>query len=435
MSNTKLKSVYSTFVLAASVVTLTACGGNSDSSDEAGGENSEGAVNLEYFIASEEGNPDYEVFMDSVEQFDQDHPDINLQIESVAHNDYSTRLTTQAAGGELPDMFQITPISALQNIVESGSAGSIDNIKDHWIDNGLLTEESFDEFTMDGSTYALPLSTTPTQFIYYDEDMLAEVGYDTFPESYDEFIALINDLNEAGTTPISLGNSSPWVLQSVYISGFADRFTGSDFLNQVMSGERSFTDPEFIDALEIVEELVEIDAFNEDFNTIDNEQMVDKFLQGNSAMMIDGNWSASTVAENKPEDKNIGITSMPLGDTNSIPTTMGTVSAINSDLSGEKREAAELFLKEVYDKEVFEGFLSLGVPVPSDIEIPEDELEPLSLEMIEITQESKPAPVYDAVLPTGLIDTMQNGLQSITIGESTPEEVAEEVQAEVEVEE
>ncbi|RSL33539.1 extracellular solute-binding protein [Salibacterium salarium] len=434
MKSKNSKTVYSTFIVLTTVAALTACG-NSDSSGETSENNTDEAVNLEYFIASEEGNPDYEVFMESVEQFDQEHSDINLQVESVSHNDYSTRLTTQAAGGELPDMFQITPISALQNIVESGSAGSIDNIKDHWIDNGLLTEESFDEFTIDGSTYALPLSTTPTQFIYYDEDMLAEVGYDSFPESYDEFIALINDLNDAGTTPISLGNSSPWVLQSVYISGFADRFTGSDFLNQVMSGEKEFTDPEFVDALEIVEELVEIEAFNEDFNTIDNEQMVDQFMQGNSAMMIDGNWSASTVSENKPEDKNIGIASMPLGDTNSIPTTMGTVSSINSDLSGEKREAAELFLKEVYDKEVFEGFLSLGIPVPSDIEIPEDELDPLSLEMIEITQESEPAPVYDAVLSTGLIDTMENGLQSITIGEATPEEVAEEVQAEVQVEE
>ncbi|WP_026702643.1 ABC transporter substrate-binding protein [Salibacterium aidingense] len=435
MKNNNPNVIWNTLLLSIITASLTACGNSSTSNEEEDENNTDGTVDLEYFVASEEGNPDYEVFMESVREFDESHPDINLQIDSVSHNDYSTRLTTQAAGGELPDMYQITPISALDNIVKSGSAGTIDNIKDHWIDNGLLTEESFDEFVMEGSTYALPLNTNPTQFIYYDEDMLEKAGYDTFPETYDEFISLINDLNEAGTTPITLGNSAPWVLQSVYLSGIADRFTGSDFLEKVMNGEKKFTDPEFIKALEVIEELVEVEAFNEDLNTIDNEQMVNKFLQGNSAMVIDGNWSASTISENKPEDKNIAIASLPLGDSNSIPTTMGTVSAINSDLSDKKREAAEMFLKEVYDEDVFKGFLSLGRPVPSDIKIPEDDIEPLSLEMIELTQTSDPAPVYDAVLPTGIIDTIQNGLQSITIGEATPEEVAENIQAEVQIEE
>ncbi|WP_416147489.1 ABC transporter substrate-binding protein [Salipaludibacillus sp. HK11] len=435
-SNVKRISMFALFIGAAGI--MVACGNSEESSgsnESSDGNEANDVVEIEYFVASQAGEPDYELFIDAVNQFDEDHPNIDLKIESVAHNDYSTRLTTRAAGGELPDIFQITPISALTNIVNSGSAGSISDFKDHWIDEGLLTEDSLSEFTMDGEVYALPINSNPTQFIYYDVDMLSDVGYDSFPESYDEFIQLINDLNDADITPISLGNSSPWVLQSVYLSGIADRFTGSDFLDQVQSGERKFTDSDFVEALEVIEELVELEAFNEDLNTIDNQQMVNNFLQGNSAMVIDGNWSSATIAENSPDDKNIDIAIFPLGDSNTIPTTMGNVSAINSDLSEEKRAAVETFLKEVYNEDVFSGFLSLGKPVPGDIDIPEEDLDPLSVKMIELIQSADQSPVYDAVLPTGIINTMQNALQSITIGEYTAEEAAEEIQKEVTIEE
>lgn len=56
------------------------------------------------------------------------------------------------------------------------------------------------------------------------------------------------------------------------------------------------------------------------------------------------------------------------------------------------------------------------------------ELEPLFLDMLELSRQSPPAPVYDAVLPQAVNNVLQNELQAITIGRSTPEEAAQNIQ-------
>ena len=64
--------------------------------------------------------------------------------------------------------------------------------------------------------------------------------------------------------------------------------------------------------------------------------------------------------------------------------------------------------------------------MPANVEIPED-ASPYLKEMLELTNKGT-APVFDSVIPTQVTDVMQNGLQALTIGRGTPEELAQEVQ-------
>ena len=69
-----------------------------------------------------------------------------------------------------------------------------------------------DAYTFDGKTYGLPLGTS---FLttWYNKDMFAEVGYDTYPTNWDEFIDVCEKLKEAGHTPITCGDNSSFVIQ------------------------------------------------------------------------------------------------------------------------------------------------------------------------------------------------------------------------------
>lgn len=405
---------------------LTACGNDSGS----GGDDD--VVTLSYWKSADTGRPDFEAFMEVVNKFNDEHEDIQLDVNTTPNDDYRTRLNTRAAGGDLPDVFQVWPGAELRPLVEAGAVEPIDDIEDHWIDSGLLEEGSFDEFTIEDNTYAVPVNSNPTHFIYYNKEMLSETGHDSFPEDYEGFLQLIEDLKDEDVTPISLGNSGGWVLQSVYISTIADRFTGPDFLEDVENGDRKFTDPEFIQGLEVIEELNNMEAFNNDLNTIDSMQMIDQFLQEESAMVMDGNWAATEIIENKQEDQDIGLATIPLGERNSISNTMGSASAINSDISDEKKAAAKEFLKWLYNEELFEELQAVGRIVPTNVENPNDELDPLIKEMMELTQEAENAPVYDATLTPSLNDELENQLQALTLGEATPEEIGEALQKEVE---
>ncbi|WP_022792920.1 extracellular solute-binding protein [Marinococcus halotolerans] len=406
---------------------LAACGNESGS-----GGGDDDVITLSYWKSADTGRPDFEAFMKIVNKFNDEHEDIQLDVNTTPNDDYRTRLNTRAAGGDLPDVFQVWPGAELRPLVEAGAVEPIDDIEDHWLDSGLLEEGSFDEFTIEDNTYAVPVNSNPTHFIYYNKEMLSEAGHDSFPEDYEGFLQLIEDLKDEDVTPISLGNSGGWVLQSVYISTIADRFTGPDFLEDVENGDRKFTDPEFIQGLEVIEELNNMEAFNTDLNTIDSMQMIDQFLQEESAMVMDGNWAATEIIENKQEDQEIGLATIPLGERNSISNTMGSASAINSDISDEKKEAAKEFLKWLYNEELFEELQAVGRIVPTNVENPNDELDPLIKEMMELTQEAENAPVYDATLTPSLNDELENQLQALTLGEATPEEIGEALQKEVE---
>ncbi len=120
---------------------------------------------------------------------------------------------------------------------------------------------------------------------------------------------------------------------------------------------------------------------------------------------------------------------MPLNDKKTISTVAGTGVAINSDLEGEKLEAAHTFLKYVYNQELWEELIKVGRPIIANVEVPEDaDLHPLQEEMLDLIAESEPAPVYDATLIPAVNDQLENELQSITVGGSTPEEAAENIQ-------
>ncbi len=286
---------------------LAACSGGSDEeSSSDGASNNEDAVELTFWKSEDIGRADYEAFMDVVEKFDEEHPDINLQVDTTPNADYRTRLNTQAAGGQLPDVFQVWPGAELEPLVEGEAVQPISDIVSYWTEEtGLLDEEDFEDFSVDGNPYAVPANTNPTHMIFYDKDMLADAGFEEFPTTYDEFLQLVDELNANDITPMALGNSDAWVLQSVYISTIADRFTGNDFLEGVANGERAFTDDDFVQSLEVIDELVKKEAFNEDLNTIDSSQMIDYFLQGRAAMVMDGNWGISAILENMPEDKKL----------------------------------------------------------------------------------------------------------------------------------
>ncbi|WP_260681899.1 extracellular solute-binding protein [Alkalicoccobacillus porphyridii] len=419
------KYVYSGAAIA-TLAALTACGGNTE---DAGGANSDGVVELSFWASANPDRDDFKLTMERVEQFNEEHDEIQINVETTAHADYRTRLNTQAAGGQLPDIFQVWPGAELQPLVDGEAVGSLNNIVDHWTEDDLLNDDALADFTFDGEVYAIPTAQNPTSFVFYNVDMLNEMGYEEFPDTYDDFKKLIEDVREQDMTPIALGNSASWPLQSVYISTIADRFTGNDFIPEVLEGNRSFTDDDFVEALGVIEEMVEIGAFNEDLNTLDDNQMLEYFLQERSAMVIDGNWGAISMLTNKPDDMNIGIAPFPLGDTPTISTVYGNSWAVNSDLEGEEREAAETFFKWMFSEDFYQELIGVGRIVAADVEAPEGaDLDPLFVDMLELTQASPPAPVYDAVLPQAVNNVLQNELQAITIGRSTPEEAAQNIQ-------
>lgn len=374
--------------------------------------------------------PEYELMKSRVEAFEEEHPDIKIDLETVAQDQYMTKLRTMATGRELPDLIQAWPGAELEPLVEGGLLMPLDEeFVDNWKDK-LISSDFMKNYEIDGKHYAIPVNVSFTSFIFYNKELLAEAGYDGIPETYEEFKEMIIALKDAGITPIGAGNKAKWPLQSSYLSVISDRITGSDFLPQVLNGEKKFTDPEFIEALAVIQELVELEAFNEDINTIDNNQMQDYFMQGRSAITIEGNWANGKLRVDNPEGDNIGIALFPAieGGKGSPDITSGVSNggiALNSELTEEKKEAAYKFLEFFHSEEFYQEMQAVQL-TPASVDVP-DGVDDAIIDLIELTSNGA-APVLDGILPIPVTDVLEDGIQGIILGETTPEQVAEEMQ-------
>jgi len=369
--------------------------------------------------------------LDQVKAFEAAHPNIKIKMEPIPHDQYKVKLKTSAAGKQLPDVFQVWPGAELEPLVTANVIQPIDGIVEQWKDT-MIPADLLTAYQVDGKQYAIPGNQNYTHVIYYDKDQVAAAGFAEFPTNYEDFKTLVTKLKEAGHVPIALGNKGKWVLQSCYISTIGDRYTGASFLERALAGEAKFTDPEFVDGLRVIQELSEMEAFNSDMNNIDNNQQRDIFVQGKAAMMIEGSWAITDLVAKAPKEKNIGIAFFPAvdggkGDPKAVSSVVGTGLAINSSLSGAEKEAAETFMKFFYSEDFYKNMMAAGIVVPASVPAPED-APALFREFVEKAQQTSFAPVYDALLPAPMTDAINNGLQALSIGAITPEQLAADLE-------
>ena len=254
-------------LLAVLMLFVTACGGNSaGSTNNAGSSGTEPTITLTMMHPWTTPNVDNEVYKERIAEFEKQHPNIIIKQDGVPSAQYKTKLRTLAAANNLADINVIWPGADLDPLAAGNLLQPINDMMDNW--GSILPEYALSGFNVDGQQYAIPTKQNFVDIIYYNKEMFAQVGYDQFPDTYEGFIDVITKLKEAGITPISLGNKEQWPLQSTYVSGIGDRFTGSDFLPAVLEGKAKFTDPDFVKALAVIDDLTKLGAFNTDANNM-----------------------------------------------------------------------------------------------------------------------------------------------------------------------
>lgn len=418
----------------AALAFVTACGQASDNAAETtdtngsnAGSNSEETITLTFMHPWTAPNPDNDVYKARIAAFEEQYPNIKIEQDAVAAAQYKTKLFTQAAGNSLADINVLWPGSELDPLVDGDLLMPLNDHMDYW--NGLVREDALAGFNKNGNQYGIPTKQNFVDIIYYNKEMFAQVGYDKFPETYEEFIDLIKKLKEAGITPISLGNKEKWPLQSSYMSTLTQRFAGKDFLQNVIDGKAKFTDERFVQAVAVIDELTKLEAFNVDANNMDSVQAQDYLIQGNAAMHVSTATVDGRIRINNEEGDKFGIALFP-----KMSEEDGNVAAgvpqygigIKKGLSEEKQAAAIEFLKFFVSEDLYHELTEAGIMVPANIEIGDD-VSPYLKEMMELTSNGS-TPVFDSIIPTQVVKEFENGLQGLTIGQGTPEQVAEDIQ-------
>lgn len=367
--------------------------------------------------------------------FREAHPNLRLVEEGLPTDQFKERLFTVAAANEMPDIFVLFPDSTTKHFVNGDLLMPINsflNNRPEWRDRFL--PGSFDDFTVDGNIYSVPMNLAPSSFIYYNQQLFHE--YDVkVPTTWEELLEAIEIFNENGITPIALGNKSTWVVQSTIFSTLLNRVVGTEWMLDLMDPDgTNFTDPEFIRALTMLKDLQLVGAFQSGFDRIDDIQMMQLYFAGESAMFINGGWAASNIVNNAPQNilDHTRITVLPQvkGGSTNIKTTSGLVGTgmgINKKLRGVERDLVFELFYALAGPEGQRATLNSSTLVSYDIEIDEELADPLFVELHELMQSLSLTPVLDGMLNVATWQALNSGLDKLLLG-AEPQDIAEQLQ-------
>lgn len=268
----------------------------------------------------------------------------------------------------------------------------------------------------DGKQYALPMLTVYESGVFYNKDMFEAAGITSEPETWEEFINAALAIAASGETPFVIGGAGgdAWAAGWPIMNLASLNVTGADptFNQRLRTGEASFTDPIFVEALRPYEQLVSAGWLTGDELNLGYADLQQSFLDGAAAMYPMGSFFAGAVPMDHPFE--IGIFPMPtLDGTKRLATyTSGgpAISAATPD-----SEAARLFSVEfatnvetnlddlIRDAHIANNKLFV---LPDDVE-----LHPLITEVIEILADPDAQQVAFYTFEVG-DDALAAGLQN-----------------------
>src|SRR5690606_9338009 len=112
------------------------------------------------------GNPDRDKRTFAViDMFNGKHPDITVSGETLGFDDYFTKLTTQIAGGNMPDVIQ-QGYGVLFEYIANGAVVPLDEYIGKSLDISKIDQSAIDAGTVDGKFYALSIGANSHMAIY-----------------------------------------------------------------------------------------------------------------------------------------------------------------------------------------------------------------------------------------------------------------------------
>jgi multiple sugar transport system substrate-binding protein len=239
------------------------------------------------------------------EKFNQAHADEGLRVELEFFPDYqySEKISTAAAAGDLPDALDMDGPTVAQ-LVEAGLLQPIDP----WVpaeEKQDFLDTIIRQGTIDNTLYALG-SFDSALVLYYDRDMLAAAAVQPPPEhaawTWDEFMAACRKLQQNGTDPLAMHmneSADEW-----YTYAFSPViWSAGGHLIEGRQAEGVLNAPENVQALEKWQQV-----FNRDFAS-KNPVDPDPFGNGKTAMDWTGHWMARSHGEKKKD--RLGVMPLP----------------------------------------------------------------------------------------------------------------------------
>lgn len=235
-------------------------------------------------------------YREMVEGFNEEYRGIyRIEAEWVTATEqgYREKVKVMNALDELPAV--ITDVAFNAELYENmADNGRFVNLKPYMEESGewsgLLEDTAMESLSwINGEIYLSPISSGlySSAGIFYNKDLFARAGITEFPEDWDTFFSVLEQLEQAGIEPLALhGGGTYWGAMLIVTAYMASEPEGKEFLMKVLPD--SYYNEEVDRMLQCVERLYDYtygDALELEFS-----DAAERFYNGEAAMIANGFW-------------------------------------------------------------------------------------------------------------------------------------------------
>lgn len=380
----------------------------------------------------------------------------NVKIELTASPKINEIATAKVASGDDNDMFDLmlSKVGFNTNLIKSGVVEDLSDLMNApiWDDPSVtfgqdMMESSRTLFTYDGKLRLLPVDISLISIIY-NKKMFEENGWNQDPQTWGEFLQLLDTIKNSGKTdPLAFAGTVgylPWLtnMASMYYDGWKDKY--------VKREKGIYADPSNIAPLVKLKELKDKGYFLKGTEALDHTQSQMEFLQGKAAMVPSGSWIENEMKNSAPADFEYGIMIQPVNDEPANPRYIQGYSdamwmwANKPELN---KKWTKQFIRYYYSQEVQAEFIkSGGIPVLKSIQQNEAMSQLASQfnrEVMKLLTGNLELNLAYSMLPPDKLaanpkytdadfKVMGNGYLEVFMGSKTPEQVGADADAEIE---
>lgn len=377
-------------------------------------------TNLTFWSWRTEDVAAYEQFIDA---FHAENPDVNVTFTPYLNTEYNTILATALQGGGGPDIVHLRAYGGMEALAEAGLLTRLDGKVSalNGFDPGILLGATN---RADGGIYGVPFALQTVQ-VLYNKEMFERLGLEE-PTTWSEFLAVGDALKASGVYALANGAKEPWTLETLF-GGVAPTFYGcTPFFEELTSGKTNFLDERFTSSLQRMLDLRPYMADN--YMGVDYTDMQSLFAFEQAGMLVGGSYELGNMADLNP-NLQVGSFAVPSdsGENSCISYYVDGSYGINA---GSSNQAAALrFIQFLASQEYGQMFTDTLQQI-SAVPRTSPTSEPLA-ELVEMMEgQGTPFLLLTAFRfgqPSGST-LLQNEMQAAMAGDSTVEQVAQNIQ-------
>ena len=213
---------------------------------------------------------------------------VGISLEITPYSDtttYQQTILSSLPTDEAPDVFTWWSGFRMEDLYASGNLLDVTSVWETAIQEGNLPESLAAAFTFDGKQYGVPnhVSYWPT---FYNKKVFDDNGL-AVPTTWDELMAAAETLKGADVTPFYATIDGRWP-SFIWFEEMLIR-TDPDFYEQLTLGQKSYTDPVVIGAMETWKSMFDEGYFTA-LDIPQDSNAAGMFANGEIAMFQIGTW-------------------------------------------------------------------------------------------------------------------------------------------------